>query len=562
MLWWDRFFGCVLFTGLLFTLTGTAAAQPHIFYSDLESGPKSGGEKNAGAYVTIYGVRFGATQGSSFVTIGGGRAASYPIWTDTKIAFQLGSEAATGEIVVTTSAGASSPIPFSVRSGAIYFVAANGKNSNNGSFSSPWATLTHARDRVKPGDIVYARNGVAQTTDDGSGWRGCLVLGGVGGKPGAPISFVVYPGESATIGSISDPAKGGCSAGLKNKGQGENYWVIAGFTLRGMHEALAVGYNSNWRVVANDMSCPNGNGQSACFDFGPITNMRAYGNNIHDVGTNNNPGSVTALYHGVYIVDGSSDVDFGWNTVAHVYGGRGIQENSSTKQDAFNLQIHDNVIHDTQCDGIVLVTVDPSKPGGVNVWNNVIYNAGKGPRNAEGSGAWRCIGVGGYSASGTATSGVIEIYNNTMYGCGTFANPPYGGSNGGVAMTGPFPEKRIHLYNNIIYQTTGPASGSPYVVMDDGSGHGCTDGSRCNRIYGSNNLFFGAGPLRGNNQLGNSLSVDPGFVALTHSDFHLGTDSPARKAGSAQGPKTDKDGRPGGGKTGYPIGAYQYTNAL
>jgi hypothetical protein len=527
-----------LFASLLFA--ANAAGQPAIFYSDLDSGPKFGGEKNSGAYVAIYGKSFGSSQGSSYITIGGGRAAAYPVWTDTKISFQLGAEAATGNILLTTSAGSSNPIPFTVRGGKIYFVATNGKNSNNGSFASPWATLLHARDVAGTGDIVYVRNGVAQVTDDGSGWRGCLVIGGKAGTPGNPIALVVYPGESATIGNVNN-----CT-GIKNKGQGENHWVIAGFTLRGKDEAIAIGYNNNWRVVGNDMSCPNGNGQSACFDFGPITTMRAYGNNVHDVGTNNKPGSVTALYHGVYIVDGTSDVDFGWNTISNVYGGRGIQENSSTKEDAYNLQIHDNVIHDTQCDGIVLVTVDPSKPGGVNLWNNVIYNAGKGPENSENSGAWRCIGVGGYTASGTATAGAIEIYNNTMYACGTFAHPPYDGSNAGVSMTGPNPAKRIHLRNNIIALTTGPTNGNPYLVMED-----------TNRIYGSHNLFYGNGPAPKNNNITNSLNANPQFVNLAQQDFHLSEGSPARKYGLDQGLKADKDGRPCRNGSASHIGAYQ-----
>src|SRR6476646_10654824 len=73
---------------------------PSIFFSDLDSGPNTGGPKNRGVWVTIWGKGFGAARGSSTVTIGGGAAAEYPIWTDTKITFQLGSRAKTGPIVV------------------------------------------------------------------------------------------------------------------------------------------------------------------------------------------------------------------------------------------------------------------------------------------------------------------------------------------------------------------------------------------------------------------------------------------------------------------------------
>src|SRR5256885_16551998 len=76
------------------------SAPPRIFFSDLESGPNTGGQNNHGVWVTIWGKGFGAERGKSTVTIGGGEAADYPIWTDTRITFQLGPAAKTGEIVV------------------------------------------------------------------------------------------------------------------------------------------------------------------------------------------------------------------------------------------------------------------------------------------------------------------------------------------------------------------------------------------------------------------------------------------------------------------------------
>src|ERR1700746_2680208 len=48
--------------------TQAYAQAPQIFFSDLDSGPNAGGESVsgfAGAYVTLYGNFFGASQGSS-----------------------------------------------------------------------------------------------------------------------------------------------------------------------------------------------------------------------------------------------------------------------------------------------------------------------------------------------------------------------------------------------------------------------------------------------------------------------------------------------------------------
>jgi len=49
-----------------------AQSPPRIFFSDLESGPNTGGQNNKGVWVTIWGKGFGAERGRSTVTIGGG----------------------------------------------------------------------------------------------------------------------------------------------------------------------------------------------------------------------------------------------------------------------------------------------------------------------------------------------------------------------------------------------------------------------------------------------------------------------------------------------------------
>src|SRR5579859_1879781 len=63
-------FSCLLILGSM-----PAAAQiPRIFFSDLTSGPNRGGETVSGfsgAYVTLYGNFFGASQGASTVTWNG-----------------------------------------------------------------------------------------------------------------------------------------------------------------------------------------------------------------------------------------------------------------------------------------------------------------------------------------------------------------------------------------------------------------------------------------------------------------------------------------------------------
>jgi uncharacterized protein (TIGR03437 family) len=539
-----------------------SGAAPRVFFTDLTSGPKSGGQNNAGAFVTIYGRNFGASRGTSSVTIGGGPAGSYPVWTDIKIAIQLGAAAVTGNIVVTTAAGASNAVPFTVRAGNIYFAATSGSDSSSGKYNSPWHTLMHARDTMKSGDITYAMNGVAQTADDGSGWQTSLLLSS-GGTAAAPMALVVYPEATATIGSVTGPPTGVRSA--PRGGTYPNYWVFAGFTLRGQGAAMALWGSTGWRIVANDFSCPSGNGAGACMDTVESSSLAFYGNNVHDTGI----ASASALYHGAYFGTDSNHLDIGWNTIANVHGCRGIQIHSTPQsgeptsgQNQYDIGIHDNTIHDTQCDGIILDTIDPSK-GPISVYNNVIYNAGEGPNNPDQSGNWACIYVPGSTENGPPGSGMVDVYNNTLYACGTFASPPYGNANSGIAYGGGNPAIYLRVRNNIVYQTTTSLfpSGVPYVmVFNPSTGAVCADTANCNWIRGSNNLFYGSGPAPKNTNITGSVNADPKFVNLPQWNLHLQSNSPARNNGANTGLQTDEDGVAQGGAEGYDIGAFQFVS--
>ena len=143
------------------------SAPPRIFFSDLDSGPSAGGQNNTGVWVTIWGKGFGATQGTSTVTVGTGAAANYPLWSDSKIIFQLGANAKTGNVTVNVPGiGSSNGLPFTVRAGNIFFVAATGNDANTGSFASPWKTIVKAKNTIAAGDTAYIEDGVSQTSED------------------------------------------------------------------------------------------------------------------------------------------------------------------------------------------------------------------------------------------------------------------------------------------------------------------------------------------------------------------------------------------------------------
>jgi uncharacterized protein (TIGR03437 family) len=532
--------------GLLLLAWATpATAQPHIFYSDLEGGPANGSENNAGAWVTIHGTRFGAARGTSAVTIGQTAAYTYRTWTASKISFQIAPGTKSGSITVHTDKGTSNEIPFTVRSGKIYFVAPNGSDSASGSFSSPWKSLLKARNSMQSGDITYARDGVTLTTDDGEGWNTTMLLR-VGGSPDKPLAIVAYPEARVTLGTINGP-----SSAIRSMEQSPGYWVFAGLTLRGQNEAVALYGGSHWRFVDNDMSCPNGNYASACFESSVATYLSLLGNTVHDTGQL----KASALYHGVYFSTDTNHVEVGWNQIYNVRGCRGIQVHSSplqgggpsdpTGHNQYDISIHDNLIHDTQCDGIVLATVDPSK-GKVEIFNNVIYNAGKGPANPENSGNWSCIFVGGYTNTGPTGGGIVDIYNNTFVNCGTFATPPYREANNAIENGGANPNLSLRIRNNIIVQP----QGIPYLGIPGSTG-----------ITGSNNLFYGNGSAPSHAAITNSINRDPQFLAVASNDYRLSPLSPARKAGIETPATWDRAGQRRSASDGYDLGAYQVVAA-
>ena len=152
---------------------------------------------------------------------------------------QLGGLAQTGSVVVSNSNGTSNGLPFTVRSGSIYFVATGGKDSNSGSYSSPWQTLVHAVQTAGAGSIIYAMNGVSQGSDDGQGWDAAITLrsGWSQGSSASPKALVAYPGATVTVGNAAgaSPPYGirGTDSTAGDGACGGN-WVLAGLNLRGL----------------------------------------------------------------------------------------------------------------------------------------------------------------------------------------------------------------------------------------------------------------------------------------------------------------------------------------
>jgi len=513
-----------------------------VFFSDLTSGPADGGENGDGVFVTLYGNGFGESRGESFVTIGGAEAAAYPVWTNTRVTVQLGTDARSGTLVVHSDAGESNEVAFTVRPGNIFCVSTHGDDDGSGAFGDCWATLTHAVETVAPGDTVYALDGVSAVTEH---LAEAALAPETEGTADAPIALVAYPGAVATIG---DPET--LPYGLRvvpPVGVSTSYWVVAGLRLRGGFSAVDLGGDgaAGWRVIGNDISCPDGDGPTGCFAASLATDLKFLGNEVHDSGI---PGA-SKQYHAVYFTTDSNHIEVGWNHIHDNNTCRAIQFHSSplclpdcgetdtTGFNQFDLIVHDNVIHGDVCDGIIFATVDPSL-GPVEAFNNLIYDVGRGPDPPDGGASYAGIAVPGYLNNGPEGTGVVEIYNNTIYDCGA-----RGGAAAGAVARGEYsPELLVQLRNNIVVQ----ADGRSYI----------TEESDLSLVLGADNLWSGngAGPAG----LADNLDADPGFMNLEALDFRLLPGSPAIDAGIDTGLVWDLTGvlRPQGAAV--DLGAFEF----
>jgi IPT/TIG domain len=508
-------------------VTGPASA-PAIFFTDLVSGPNSGGENGNGTILTLYGARFGATQGASTVTVGGGLVASYKQWSDTKISVALGAAAQTGNVVVTTANGPSNGTVFTVRAGNIFCVSTSGDDSNTGGFpSNCWATIVHAKNTITAGDIAYVEDGVSATATDN--YTAALSIQSAG-TASSPIALVAYPGATIMIGTVSS----NYGVRVPNITVTANNWVLAGFHLQGL-SGLDLGGASGtdgFRIVGNDMYCPNGDGASACLHAATATNVKFLGNRVHD--TSANIASPSKLFHSVYFTTNSNHIDVGWNEIGPANACRGIQFHSTGGNNQFDLHVHDNYIHDIRCDAINFTTVDPSL-GPVEAYNNLLVHVGAGPDPLEGPADYAGVAVLNATNQGSpcSTNCTVKIYNNTIYDAGAQQT-----SGNGDIVVKPGPNT-VLTQNNIFQQLSSEA------YISGGGTFTC-----------DTNVFFGAGS--GTASCMNRINQDPLFVNVTGRDFHLLTGSPAvDKALTPPCPATDKDGVTRPQVVGCDVGAYE-----
>ncbi len=487
---------------------------PVLLFTDLTSGPTSGGVDDLGVFVTLYGLRFGNARGTSTVTVHGQEVARYVSWNGAggprglgTIVVQLGNTAVSGDFAVTVSGHASNPLPFTVRPGTIYFVskdAAGASDSNTGTdVALPLATLYAARAAAHAGDVVYIKGGTYDDHDPLDAARKTnfilspLLTGIADGTEDLPVAYVGYPGSRPTIGGtiVTTDTEYDIAVTAEGATPAVSHYVLAEIDFGSALNPLWL-QGSGHRIIGNrGMALTI---DSAVLMVGPdAASVDVWGNTL------NGNTSTAGDYAGLVIQGGGVfAIDVGWN------------ESSNNKADGINVGLDTN---DADIDSVVLhdnllvhndlhnIKVAGSL-GHVNAFNNIMVYASTG-------------------LQGDGPSANVVLQSNTVY---NNYWTQFNLNSASIVLT---------LENNIF-----GSSGSESYNLGPTSG-----------IIAQQNLYAGVDPVPSWDASSPSGSAE--FAGTN--DFHVSGTSPAVDAGATLSICSDYDGiaRPQG--DGVDIGAYE-----
>ncbi len=467
-----------------------------------------------------------------------------------------------------------------------YYVATSGDDSNPGTESLPWKTLTKAASMATAGVTVFIKQGTYNE-------RLVLLFSGTAEEP---VIFTSYPGETATITGVGmEPPTEWYDAGLiwinelsyiKISGlrvvnsvssgidvQNSNYIIIEKNYVDNTYNPGIHSHSSeNIVVEANEVLHSSMEVDEECITFGRTNIFEIKNNRVHD-----------ALRIGIDVKEGSTNGIVCNNETYNMIGSTGIYMDAYNRHE-YNIDIFDNISHDNEI-GFVLGCENGGLLEGIKVHHNIAYNngqrgfwvagAGIGPKYSlknimfyenksydNGFG----IEIGGFA--GTTMDSIefynnliyrnknagiritrygepsvdymlknVSIINNTIYGNGTLGNG-WDADNGGINIFNFIPENMM-IRNNIYSEN---AVGTIHVAPEIPSDSVSID-------Y---NFFDGFQNLVDERAGTNAVYGDPLFLNSSMNDYHLQTDSPAVDKGDPQAKYNDPEDPDNNGYALYP----------
>jgi hypothetical protein len=502
-----------------------ALAGPTVNYTDIISGPGTGGEDNKGVYLSLFGTGFGNTRGTSKVLINGTEVGAYKYWSDKRISVQPGPSVTSGAIqVVVGTETSDEDHTFTVRPGDIYFLSYSGSDSGGeiGNIDKPFRHVLAVWDRSDfgPGDFMVllpVDPGWGYHTEDHDYGRSLLTVD-KSGTPGNPITVYGYPSADGAW-PVIDLSAGAASEAFRSPGgwgvHVGSHFVAANFYLdKGGPGSCETGggtmtfgsqeYRASYMRVANIEVVGGGyntGGYSSVMHYNRTWDSKFLGIRIHDTCPNAVQNKYHLLYFGQY---GHGNNEVAWcELYNNGNGGSALQLYSDDPVENLGaFDIHHNVFYNLTREAII---VSRHVDGPVNIYNNLIYNTGT-----------RAGQSGGMTLGAENAQSTISVYNNTFANVGSNVIL-YMGDWGGVGLAWTF-------RNNIFHVRT---SSTDYWAYWGGSA-GIEDA-----LHWDHNLFFNSNqsppPF---SDPATRVVADPQFVNVGAGDFRLGSNSPAIDAGA------------------------------
>lgn len=545
---------------------------PIVLYTDIQSGPTSGGENNQGIYLSIFGKNFGSSGlgTTTKVLIGGYEVANYRYLGASRgrpdvqqITVQVGSLANAApfialpiSVVVNGVASVDNPYyaaqTFTPAPGNIFFVdPVAGVDTNGtttgGTFTSPFqhvqlpgiglsfsidpASQSGAYGRVRAGDFIVLRGGSYTGATGFGGYfmqtlnkSGCPLQSNCangGGTTSGPITVMGYPTESAVISVPNTGNYGAANGGISSADNAR--------------QQLGMGSYWNFSNLIVDVGFADGPINAQRGDLNPNGAYWRVVNNDLSMTTCNLPLNNGECLAGT--VGGGGAGHFWVGNHGHdVYDGP--NNGSSNLQDhgvyvGYNGPIEIAYNYFTNIyggNGIQLHnTVSTTHISGISIHHNLIDTVNKhGINLADGSGSNIQVfnnivmhpAQAGLRMGGTSFISGLKVYNNTFFDTGTGGNNPSSGSltNDMASAAGQY-----DIENNILY----PHSGSSYAA---GSGNSAFVGSGTVQ----NNLLYNGSNSPPFSFTVNAVQANPLFVSTVTGaeDLHLQGTSPAIGAGA------------------------------
>jgi parallel beta-helix repeat protein len=327
-------------------------------------------------------------------------------------------------------------LPISQNGRTPFYVSTQGNDSNPGTFTRPWRTLSRAAERVTPGDTVYVRSGVYQEAVDFS----------TSGTSNSPIKIIAYPGEVPIIdgNNYQIPHEDGGSL-LELSG---NFVTASGIEVR--YSSYLGVLVSGLHSVADNLNVHHNlhGGMRASGDYSVIQNSRIWSNdmqNYNGIYPAGDSTGLTASRHPNYTTLRNNLVFGNWGIGMSTYESNGTTLEGNISHDNFgpNVYISDatNVMFELNFVYASGAMNSPDQVGiqmgdevsnppssDITIINNIVYNTDRNLACWEGS---------------TGTMHNVLIANNTFVNSRTES---------GVLFKDGLLFENVKFYNNLVMQ--------------------------------------------------------------------------------------------------------------